>query len=283
MGGPSDEREVSLRSGMAVARGLRKAGYNVTEVDVGGHELDLPENVEAVFIALHGEFGEDGQAQSLLEQRGIPYTGSGPEASKTAFDKRLSKKVFVENGVRTPEYEILGKGDERSLSLPVVIKPPCQGSTIGVHRVLSGSEWERARNDTFLYGQEMIVETYIKGRELTVGIVGTKALPVIEIIAPDDWYNYKAKYTKGVTRYLVPAPIDEESSRACQDLALQTFEVLGCRGFARVDCRFSESGEVYILELNTIPGFTETSLLPKAAAEAGISFSTLCDCIMNNC
>ena len=280
MGGPSTEREVSLCSGRAVARGLHVAGYDVTEIDIDSHELNIPEKIEAVFIALHGEFGEDGQVQKLLEQRGLPYVGSGPEASKAAFDKRISKRIFVENGIPTPEYEILGKGDEKTLRFPVVIKPACQGSTIGVHRVLSESEWENARKDTLSYGEEMIVESYIEGQEVTVGIVGNEALPVIEIVAPDGWYSYNAKYTKGVCRYLVPAPIDAMLYRACQDIALRTFEALGCRGFARVDFRISDSDDLYVLELNNIPGFTETSLLPKAAAEMGMGFSELCDRIM---
>lgn len=281
IGGPSTERDISLRSGMAVARGLREAGYDVTEVDIKGHELNVPEDIEAVFIALHGEFGEDGQVQELLDQRGIPYTGSGPAASRNAFDKRLSKKIFVENGIPTPEYEILCKGDKRSIQLPVVTKPACQGSTIGVHRVMKESEWANAQSDTFSYGEEMIVESYINGRELTVGIIETEALPVIEIVTPDSFFNYNAKYTNGVSRHVVPALIDDESYRSCQNLSLRTFEALGCRGFARVDCRITEANDIYILELNSIPGFTEISLLPEAAAKSGIDFSTLCDRIMN--
>lgn len=281
MGGSSAEREVSLRSGTAVANGLRKAGYEVAEIDISGRELNIPDDVDGVFIALHGEFGEDGRVQSLLDRRGLPYTGSGSEASKAAFDKAISKKVFVESGIPTPEYEILRKGDIRTMPLPVVVKPARQGSTIGVCRVLSESDWADAVSDTFSYDSEAIVEAYIKGRELTVGIVGDEALPVIEIVAPDGWYDYSAKYTKGACRYLVPAPIDGELSRSYRALAMRTFEALGCRGFARVDCRMSESGELYILELNTIPGFTETSLLPMAAAESGINFSELCDRIIN--
>ncbi len=282
MGGPSAEREVSLRSGAAVAGGLREAGYDVLEIDVAGHELDIPQGIEAVFIALHGEFGEDGQVQRLLDEKGIPYTGSGSEASRAAFDKRLSKKIFVESGIPTPEYEILSKEDGRSVPLPVVTKPACQGSTIGVNRVLCEADWAGARGDTLSYGPEMIVEAYIKGRELTVGVVGSDALPVVEIVAPDNWYSYDAKYTRGATRYLVPAPIDGESAAACRELGVRTFEALDCRGFARVDCRISDSGEVYVLELNSIPGFTETSLLPKAAAEIGMDFSALCDRIMKS-
>jgi len=281
MGGPSAEREVSLSSGIAVATGLREAGYNVTEMDVRGHELDMSDGIEAVFVALHGEFGEDGQVQLLLDRMGIPYTGSGSEASRLSFDKEESKTIFVKNAVQTPEYEMLCNGDERRMLLPVVVKPACQGSTIGVHRVMSERDWPEALSDALSYGSKVVVEAYIRGRELTVGIVGNEALPVIEIVTPEDWYDYRAKYTKGLTRYLVPAPIDKEAYRTCQETAVRAFEILGCRGFARVDIRVSENDEVHVLELNTIPGFTETSLLPKAAANSGMKFSVLCDRIMN--
>lgn len=282
MGGPSAEREVSLRSGTAVAKGLRDAGYDVAEVDVAGYELDLPDDAEAVFVALHGEFGEDGRIQRLLEEKGIPYTGSGPAASRTAFDKVLSKKVFVENGIPTPRYEVLRNGDASSLPLPVVAKPACQGSSIGVNRALRKADLADAIADAFRYGSEVIVEEYIDGRELTVGIVEDEALPVIEIVAPDKWYDYDAKYTRGKSDYLVPAPIDDKLGAECRSLAMRTFEALGCRGFARVDFRLSTDGRIYVLELNSIPGFTETSLLPKAAARAGMSFSGLCDRILNS-
>jgi D-alanine-D-alanine ligase len=281
MGGPSSEREVSLRSGKAVAKGLREAGYEVAEIDVADRNLDMPAGIEAVFVALHGEFGEDGEVQALLEQKCVPYTGSGPAASKAAFDKKVSKQIFVDNNIPTPEYELLQRGQARSLPLPVVVKPTSQGSSIGVHRVFAESEWEGALSDALKYGPEALVESYIKGKELTVGIVEDEVLPVIEIAAPDDWYNYDAKYTRGATNYIVPAPVSEDTYRACQAAALRTFQSLACRGFARVDCRVSEDGAPYVLELNSIPGFTETSLLPKAAAHAGMSFPALCDRIMS--
>jgi D-alanine-D-alanine ligase len=281
MGGPSSEREVSLHSGEAVARGLRQAGHDVVEVDVRGHELELGDDVEAVFIALHGEFGEDGQVQALLDERGIPYTGSGAEASRAAFDKVISKKIFVDNGICTPAYEVVRNGDGRSLPLPLVVKPARQGSTIGVHRVVADSGWDDAVRDALVYGTDAIVEDYIEGRELTVGIVDGEALPVVEIVAPEGWYDYRAKYEKGHTTYIVPAELDRETNDTCRDLAVKTFRALGCRGFGRVDMRFSESRGVYVLELNTIPGFTETSLLPKAAAEAGLDFAALCSRIMD--
>ncbi len=281
MGGPSSERDISMRSGRAVAGGLRDAGYDVAEIDVKGPDFSIPCGIEAVFIALHGGFGEDGQVQSILEKRGLPYTGSGPQASRRSFDKILSKKIFMENGIPTPAYEILKKGGKRSLQLPVVVKPACQGSSIGVHRVKSESEWEEALADSFGYGSDLIVESYIAGRELTVGVVCSDILPVLEIVAPDDWYGFDAKYTRGASRYLVPAPVDGSVADACREIALKTFKVLGCRGMGRIDFRLADNGGLYVLELNNIPGFTETSLLPKAAAHAGISFSGLCDRIMS--
>jgi D-alanine-D-alanine ligase len=237
--------------------------------------------VEAAFVALHGEFGEDGQVQAILAGKGIPYTGSGPEASRTSFDKVRSKELFVQKGIPTPAYEVMRKGGQRSLDLPVVIKPSCQGSSIGVHIVRSQDEWDAALEDSFKYGSELVVEAYIKGRELTVGIVGDTALPVVEVVAPDTWYGYDAKYTKGITKYLVPAPLDQKTYALCQQIGLKTFRVLGCKGLGRVDFRLSEDGSLYVLEMNNIPGFTETSLLPKAAAQAGIGFASLCDRIMN--
>jgi D-alanine-D-alanine ligase len=237
--------------------------------------------VEAVFIALHGEFGEDGQVQSELDARGVPYTGSGARASRLAFDKVETKRVLVEHGICTPPYEVLHRGETRRMALPVVVKPARQGSTIGVHRVTEEAAWPSAFEDALRYGPAAVVEACIAGHELTVGILGDEALPVIEIVAPDDWYGYDAKYVSGQTRYLVPAPVGGDCCRRCQDLALETFEALGCRGFARVDFRCSGDGVPHVLELNSIPGFTSTSLVPKAAAARGIGFAELCDRIMD--
>lgn len=280
-GGPSAEREVSLRSGAAVARGLIDAGYDVVEVDVVGHDVILPSGIDAVFIALHGEFGEDGQVQDVLDGMGIPYVGSGAESSRIAFDKVLTKKRLIESGIPTPEYQVIAKGQARTLELPVVVKPSRQGSSIGLHKVVSELEWDAAVADAFQYDSELVVEKFVTGRELTVGIVGAQVLPVIEIEAPDHWYDYKAKYTSGMCRYIVPAEISGEIEEKCREEAWRTFQALGCRGFGRVDFLADDKGDVYVLELNNIPGFTETSLLPKAAAHAGMSFSMLCDAIVN--
>ena len=284
MGGPSAEREVSLRSGAAVAKGLRQAGYDVQEIDVKAYEVNIPSEIEAVFIAMHGEFGEDGQIQQILQDQGMPFTGSGPESSKASFDKVLSKKIFIRNNIPTPRYELLNAGGQATLPLPVVVKPARQGSSIGVHKVETGLEWSAAFMDALKYDANVIVEEFIKGRELTVGIVCGRVLPVIEIVAPDHWYDFEAKYkyTKGKTDYLVPAPISKKATTECQKLAMDVFKSLGCEGMGRIDFLMTADEKLYALELNNIPGFTETSLLPKSAASAGISFPELCDMIMQS-
>ena len=279
-GGPSPERDVSLDSGRAVARALGAAGYTVTEIDVVGRDVVVPADVDAAFIALHGEFGEDGGVQTILERCNIPYTGSGPEASRLAFDKRESKTRFVAAGIPTPAYERLSGPEGRTFELPVVVKPPCQGSTIGVHVVREEAEWAAAVADALRYGTEIICETYIPGRELTVGILGDRALPVVEIKARDGWYDYDAKYTAGLTEYEVPAALTAEQAQDCHSIALDAYQALGCRGFGRVDLRAAPDGVCHVLEVNTIPGFTENSLLPKAAAEAGMDFVALCDALI---
>ena len=279
-GGPSAEREVSLRSGAAVARGLREVGYDVVEIDVQEPSLALPEGLDGVFVALHGTFGEDGDVQGLLDEAGVPYTGAGAEASRVSFDKLRTKRVLVEQNISTPAFEVLNVEGQRTLPLPVVLKPPRQGSSFGIHIVRNESDWDEAFADAVGFDGEVLVEAYIKGRELTVGVVGEQVLPVLEIRAPDGNYDYDAKYTAGKTEYLVPAPLPEVINNHCQDLAMRTFAALDCRGLARVDLRLDADNRAWVLELNTIPGFTETSLLPKAASAAGIDFPDLCRSIM---
>lgn len=279
-GGLSKERDISLRSGTAVAKGLREAGYIVDEIDISGRDFIIPAGVEAAFIALHGDFGEDGQIQRILEQKHIPYTGADPQASWLAFSKNLAKDILTRHKISTPVYEVLRRGKKRTLPLPVVVKPTRQGSSFGVHLVLRESDWTRALAEAITYNNEVMVEEYIAGRELTVGIVGDEVLPVIEIRAPEGNYDFYAKYTKGVTKYLVPAPLEKEQTGLCRHLARETYCALQCRGLGRVDLRLSPEGRMYVLELNTIPGFTETSLLPKAARAAGYGFSDLCRRIM---
>lgn len=276
LGGPSAERDVSLRSGAAVAAGLRAAGYDVVEVDVRTTTLDLPPDLEAVFIALHGTFGEDGGVQRQLVERGIPFTGAGVDASSLAFDKIRSKQRFNERGIPTPAFEVLGHDATRSMALPVVVKPARQGSSIGIHRVDTEAEWGSCIEDALRYDNQVLVEAYIAGRELTVGVVVEQVLPVLEIRAPDGNYDYRAKYSSGLTEYLVPAPIPDAVRDEAQRLAREVFQCLDCRGLARIDFRLDAQGDLYVLELNSIPGFTETSLLPKAARAAGIEFPALC-------
>jgi D-alanine-D-alanine ligase len=280
-GGPSSERDISLRSGAAVANGLRAAGYTVDELDVVGRTLDLPAGIEAAFVALHGEFGEDGQVQTLLNARRIPYTGSGAEASRTACDKCLSKTVFDRTGIPNAPWAMVRAGDPCPLPFPVVVKPPRQGSTIGIHCVRTAADWTGALTDALQYDDRILVEAYIPGRELTVGLVCDEALPAIEVVAAQGWYDYQAKYhSQGATQYLTPAPLSEDQSRQCRDLALKVYRALGCRGMGRVDFRLTPEGAFFVLEMNTIPGFTETSLLPKAARSVGIEFPMLCDRIL---
>ena len=281
MGGPSSERQVSLASGAAVAKALQSRGYDVLEIDQPGREVLIPGGVEAVFIALHGTFGEDGQLQEILQRRGMPYTGSGPEASRSAFDKLVSKSIFERAALNVPRYEVLRPGMRRTLPLPVVVKPPREGSSVGLSRVRTEAEWEQALELGFRHDKELLVEAFIPGAELTVGLVADQVLPVVEIRAPDGWYNYTAKYTKGMTEYLVPAPIPAPVARQCQEMALGAYQALGCRGMGRVDIRLTPDGVPFVLEMNTIPGFTETSLLPKAARAAGIDFPELCERILN--
>lgn len=281
-GGFTAERDVSLRSGAAVARGLRAKGYAVTEVDVESREFELPAKTDVVFIALHGEFGEDGDLQSILAGKGIPYTGSGPESCRLAFDKRLTRETLAAEGIPVPAGAIVTKPLPLCpIDFPAIVKPTRQGSSVGCHRVFDADDWYDGARDALSYHGEAVVEAFIPGRELTVGIVGDQVLPVVEIRAPEGYYDYRAKYTKGLTEYLCPAPLKVAETEAAQALALKVFRALRAEGLGRVDFRMTPGGDLFVLELNSIPGFTETSLLPKAAEVAGIDFASLCDRILN--
>jgi D-alanine-D-alanine ligase len=277
MGGPGSEREVSLRSGAAVAGALRGAGYRVSEVDVKGPDFVLPEDTGLCVIMLHGTFGEDGQIQSLLDARGIPYTGEGAYASRAAFDKVASKKLFDRAGVPTPRWEVISAGESPSLPLPVVVKAPCEGSSVGVHLVRETAAVAAAVADCAAMDREILVEELIEGRELTVGIVGDRAMAVVEIRPHEGFYDYQHKYTKGASDYFCPAPLDGEMTRLVQETALAAHRALGLEVYSRVDILLRADGSPFVLEANTIPGMTETSLLPKAAAEAGLNFTALCE------
>ncbi len=327
LGGTSPERDVSIISGKYVTEGLREAGYIVKPIDpalgvnqpeneeelfisaiketppteeelakfsnknviecINSHLLD---DVDVVFIILHGKWGEDGTVQALLDLRGIKYTGSGVLASAIGIDKNMSKIVFKHYGVQTPDWFTVRKNKvdlkeirtkiEKSFSYPCVVKPNDQGSTVGLTVVKSPEEVEQAIELAFKYSDLVIIEDFIDGKELTVGILGNMALPVIEIIPKGGIYDYYHKYTKGATEYIVPAKIPEEWTQKLQEQALLAFKSIGCKGFARVDFRVKEDGEIYCLEINTIPGMTGTSLVPKAAKAAGIEFPELVDRIV---
>lgn len=281
-GGWSSEREVSLRSGAAVARGLLALGCAVETLDVRAPGLSLPAGTEAVFIALHGRYGEDGGVQRELEALGVPYTGSGPDSCRRSFDKALTRAACRAAGLPVPEGVVLtGPADGSPLPLPVVVKPTREGSSVGCHRVMEAGAWPAAVRDALACHGEALVETFIPGRELTVGVVGDTVLPAVEICAPDGYYDYEAKYTAGRTRYLCPAPLEEGAAAELAILAAEVFRALDADGFARVDFRMTPEGRPFILELNSVPGFTETSLLPKAAAAAGIAFPELCGRILD--
>jgi D-alanine-D-alanine ligase len=277
MGGPGSEKAVSLRSGAAVANALRQGGYRVTEIEVNGTDLDLPVDTGLCVNMIHGTFGEDGGLQALLDARGIAYTGEGSAASRVAFDKLASKKLFEAAGVPTPRWEVLAPGAQPSLPLPLVIKAPREGSSVGVHLVREPAALEPALADCAALDREILVEELIEGRELTVGVVGDRALAVVEIRPHEGFYDYAHKYTKGASEYFCPAPLDDETTRRVQETALAAHRALGLEVYSRVDVLLRADGAPFVLEANTIPGMTETSLLPKAAAAAGVDFLSLCE------
>ena len=280
MGGISSEREISLKSGKAVAAGLEEGGYTVSEVDITSRNFSLPDEVEAVFVALHGQFGEDGGIQQVLADRGIPFTGSGAESSRISFDKILTRERLQAHGIPVPKGEIVTRMEDRSLPVPLVAKPPREGSSVGCYLVFEEHAWASAFDGAVQYSGQVLVEEYIPGRELTVGIIDRQVLPVVEIKPCSGWYSFDAKYVTGDTEYNVPAELDQAIAGKLQSIAMDTFEKLGAEGFGRVDFRLTPESEPYVLELNSIPGFTESSLLPKAAKAAGIGFSELCCRIM---
>lgn len=287
MGGLSAEREVSLRTGAAIAGALKSKGYQIVEIDVARNlpAVLLAEKVEVAFIALHGKYGEDGTVQGLLELMGLPYTGSGVLSSALAMDKNMTKEIFHRRGVPTPGSVQIGPNgclaDVRAagLELPLVTKPPKEGSTIGICIARNEDEFVAALEEARKLDEFVLVEEFVDGRELTVGILNGEVLPIIEIVPKSGFYDYQSKYTPGQTEYLLPAPIDAEVTAAIQQSALQAAGGVGCSGAVRVD--YLLAGDKFTcLEVNTIPGMTETSLLPKAAAEKGIDFTTLCEEIL---
>lgn len=277
MGGPGSEREVSLRSGAAVAGVMREAGYRVAEVDVTGPDFALPNGTELCVNMIHGTFGEDGQLQEILEARGIPYTGEGVTGSRLAFDKLESKRRFAAAGVPSPRWEILSAGERPSFPVPLVVKAPRQGSSVGVYIVKDAGALDAALADCAGFDDEILVEEFFPGRELTVGILGDRALAIVEIRPREGFYDYRNKYTKGASEYFCPAPLPDAITARVQEAALAAHRSLGLEVYSRVDALLGGDDSFTILETNTIPGMTATSLLPKAAAACGISFLGLCE------
>ena len=279
LGGFSAEREISLQTGAAAAKALRSLGHKVTELDPPDPSWSLPAPTEVVFLALHGTYGEDGQVQRQLEELGVPYTGCGPEASRTAFDKVLTKERCLKAGIPTPEFLVL---DSPSASWPmgwqppVVLKPVRQGSSVGLQFVERVSEWTAAMAEAFRFDSQVLMEERITGRETTVAILGTSALPIVEVRPRKGAYDYANKYTAGATEYFCPAPFAPPVAARIQAAALGAFQAVGGRDYARVDVMVRPAGEPLVLEVNTLPGMTETSLFPKAAAAAGIDYPALC-------
>ncbi len=322
MGGTSAERDVSLASGLRVAEALRSRGHAVTVVDTvrgaltEGEEramlagpvmhalppesgalarlssetlsatvrgLGTHRDAEVVFIGLHGGHGEDGTLQALLDLTGVPYTGSGHLASALAMDKDLSKRLFREAGVRTPEWLMAPASDDdivSALGLPVIVKPSKQGSTVGLTLVKKRADLQAAIEEARNYDDEVMIEQFIAGRELTVGVLGDEALPVGEIIPKHEIYDYECKYTPGMAREEFPAKLSTAEANAAQEQALLAFRALKLSGYARIDFRMTEDGTFYCLEANTLPGMTKLSLIPQAAAAAGITFPELCERIV---
>jgi D-alanine-D-alanine ligase len=284
-GGPSSEREVSLRSGSAVLSALRSLGAEAFAIDPRRCEFNLPEGTDIVFNALHGTFGEDGVVQEILEEKGISYTGEGVEGSRLAFDKIESKRRFVERGVPTATYITLRQGDALDFSLPCVVKVPCQGSSVGIYIVKEENEVQAALEKAFAQSETILVEDYVIGRELTVGILGNTALPIIEIRPRGGFYSYENKYTwtnrGGAAEHECPARLSSAESKGVRQAALAAHEALGLEIYSRVDVILDKNHKPQVLEVNTIPGMTETSLLPEAAAVAGISMARLCEQIVS--
>ena len=283
MGGPGSERDVSLASGKAVVKALAGLGLDAVAVDVIGREGELPPGTDLAFNTIHGTFGEDGELQEILEKLGVPYTGAGSASSRLAFDKNLAKAAFVAAGVPTPRAEILDVSNGPvlpTIPAPFVVKPPREGSSVGVHIVHKQEDAAAAIADAARYSTDLLIEEFISGKELTVGVLDGKALPIVQITPPEGVYDMASKYpwlsgSKG-SEYECPADLDLETTMAVQAAAVAAHRSLGIEIYSRVDVLLDSTNRPFVLEANTIPGMTETSLLPKAAAASGISFPELC-------
>jgi D-alanine-D-alanine ligase len=279
LGGPSAEREVSLRSGGEVAKALRSLGHSVQEVDPRDENWKLPKDTDVVFLALHGTYGEDGTVQLRLEELGVPYTGCDPEASRIGFDKGLTKQRCVAAGVPTARFVLIDSATASwpmGWTPPVVLKPVRQGSSVGLQFVERVADWSGALGEAMRFDSVVLMEEKIAGRETTVGILGGEPLPVVEVRPKAGVYDYQTKYSEGTTEYFCPAPFEEATTARIQAAALGAFNAIGGRDYSRVDVMVRPSGDPVVLEVNTLPGMTPTSLLPKAAAVAGLDFAQLC-------
>ena len=274
-GGVSGEREVSRRSGAAVAKALRSIGVRVLEVDVKEKGVKVPQGTDICFLALHGTYGEDGEVQRELEAVGMPFTGSGSEASALAFDKLKARDAMLAAGVPMAESQEWTHACD--WKPPYVLKPVASGSSLGTFLVRNEEEAKKAIKEAKKWKEGgMMIERLIEGAEMTVGILGEQALPVIEVRPAKGFYDYQNKYTSGATQYLCPAPIPKEKAQELQELALKAHRALGCEVLSRVDIMVDAEGKPYVLEVNTLPGMTDLSLLPKAGRAAGIDFTTQC-------
>jgi len=282
MGGPGSEREVSLATARGVAKALRSLGAEVVEIDVRDENFEVPEDVGLAFITIHGTFGEDGQIQKILERRGIAYTGDDARSSEIAWDKIRTKEKFREQGVATPPWEVIHAGQQPTIEVPIVVKPAREGSTVGIVIVKNEDEVKPAIAEASKYDRELLIEKFVSGRELTIGILGDQALPIIEIIPKGGFYDFNNKYpflnpqAGGGAKHVCPANIDAEKTKDVQQLALRAFRAPGLQVYGRVDVILPDNGPATVLEVNTIPGMTEASLLPEAAAAAGIGYADLC-------
>ncbi|MFH1360067.1 MAG: D-alanine--D-alanine ligase [Candidatus Omnitrophota bacterium] len=290
MGGYSSEREISLKSGKAIFAALKECGCWVSDLDIRAknHQaiktLIRKSGINVAFIALHGKLGEDGTIQSILEDLKIPYTGSGPRASGQALNKIISQEIFQKHQIPIAPFWVAHQNQKRKISsmieelreFPVVVKPAMEGSSIGISFADNSRDLRKALKLAFQFGPDVLVERLIEGREMTVGILNEEALPVIEIKPKRSFFDFTAKYQEGMTEYIVPAEIPQNLSDQLKRLALRAHQALGCRDFSRVDMMVDEQQQPFVLEVNTIPGFTSTSLLPKAAKIQGFSFTQLC-------
>jgi len=292
LGGVSAERDVSLRSGKAVYKALKTLGYNVIAVDAKGDfgAALKKHKVRRVFIALHGGHGENGAVQGMLEIMGMPYTGSGVLASAIAMDKVASKKIFIYHRIPVPQFGIISRKSSREektallkkLGLPCVIKPATEGSSVGVEIVKDAKSFDSALKKAFRYGETVLAERYMKGREVQIAVLGDREIGGVEVRPKAEFYSYEAKYTAGMTEYIMPPELDSKTYKKASSAALSAHRALGCSGATRVDLIIDKKGNPYVLEVNTIPGMTETSLLPKIAKTAGIEFPELIQRILGD-